>query len=648
MAKYKVTKRNGDACAAKTAPRRQAVGLSGGVAALLALGLGPLTAAPSANADPLTDLLDVIIEPAIAASSGISPAEFFDPGVLEGALSELATPAGWDTLVSDLSSLASSSAGIPDPGAAAPAADSNWVETLEQDWFNSSFGQEIDASLNSSFHELDPTSDACGFICNGVDGTGDSSLAAANGQDGGLWLGDGGNGATDAAGQGGVGGDASSLGNGGDGGNGADGGVGGAGGTGGLFGGDGGNGGAGGNGVVGVNGGDGGNGGAGGNAGLLGTGGTGGHGGSAVDGTAGSSGSAPSGATGGAGGAGGDVGSGGGGGGGGLTLTNTGVFSEWQLAVSPTGPEAGDVYTTDQPLGNADGSLYVYDPATSSLVATITVGDQPVDVAVSPTGPEAGDIYVANQLSGTVSVIDPSTNTVVQTINVGTDPDGIAVSPTGPDAGDVYVTDQSGTDGNVSVISPTSNSVVDNINLGPITTTGGIAISPTGPDVGDIYVSGFDYGAGTDTLSVINPANTLIDTFTLPNTTDTWSVGVGGIAVSPTGPDAGDVYVDAYPETTGGEGTLYVIDLPANTIDTISNITASTGGDATGLSGIAVSPAGPDAGDIYIASADAGTIAVLNPTATTISYPISLGATELAFGPAGQLYAGDGFLFAPE
>ena len=67
-------------------------------------------------------------------------------------------------------------------------------------------------------------------------------------------------------------------------------------------------------------------------------------------------------------------------------------------------------------------------------------------MAVSPTGPEAGDIYVTNSARrhGAVLVIDP-TNTVIDTIAVGNGPVGVAVSPTGPEAGDIYVTDATAT-----------------------------------------------------------------------------------------------------------------------------------------------------------------------------------------------------------
>jgi YVTN family beta-propeller protein len=72
-------------------------------------------------------------------------------------------------------------------------------------------------------------------------------------------------------------------------------------------------------------------------------------------------------------------------------------------------------------------------------------------VAVSPTGPEAGDVFVTNVSSGTVSVINPTTDTVIATIGVGGAPFGVAVSPIGPEAGDVFVVNTG--NNTVSVIS---------------------------------------------------------------------------------------------------------------------------------------------------------------------------------------------------
>ena len=64
-------------------------------------------------------------------------------------------------------------------------------------------------------------------------------------------------------------------------------------------------------------------------------------------------------------------------------------------------------------------NVSVIDTATNTVIATITVGDQPVGVAVNPAGTL---VYVANFSSNTVSVIDAATNTVTATVTVGTNP----------------------------------------------------------------------------------------------------------------------------------------------------------------------------------------------------------------------------------
>jgi YVTN family beta-propeller protein len=92
----------------------------------------------------------------------------------------------------------------------------------------------------------------------------------------------------------------------------------------------------------------------------------------------------------------------------------------------------------------------VINPTTNTVTTTIAVGSEPFGVAVSPTGPHAGDVFVTNDGSNSVSVINPATDTVIGTIGVGS-PEGVAVSPTGPEAGDVFVVNTG--NNTVSVIS---------------------------------------------------------------------------------------------------------------------------------------------------------------------------------------------------
>src|SRR6201996_9675974 len=108
---------------AKAKARRRAFGLGGSAGAFLALGLGPLAGAPTAKADVFDDILDLAVGSAVSSAvTAVNPTDFLDPGVLSGLLGDLTTPASWDTLATDFSSIASSSTGISDTGTAAAAA----------------------------------------------------------------------------------------------------------------------------------------------------------------------------------------------------------------------------------------------------------------------------------------------------------------------------------------------------------------------------------------------------------------------------------------------------------------------------------------------------------------------------------------------
>src|SRR4029077_14517801 len=118
----------------------------------------------------------------------------------------------------------------------------------------------------------------------------------------------------------------------------------------------------------------------------------------------------------------------------------------------------------------ANDNVSVINTATNTVIATITVGDDPNGIAITPNG---NFVYVANFESANVSVISTSTNTVVATINTtGEAPLRVAISPNG---NFVYVTDVN--DG-MSVISTASNTVVDTIML--TNASSGIVINPAG------------------------------------------------------------------------------------------------------------------------------------------------------------------------
>ena len=84
----------------------------------------------------------------------------------------------------------------------------------------------------------------------------------------------------------------------------------------------------------------------------------------------------------------------------------------------------------------ADGTLSVIDGASNAVIATIPVGNVPVDVGVNST---TDRVYVANHTDGTVSVIDGATNTVIATVPVGSARSNIWVG-VNPSTDRVYVT----------------------------------------------------------------------------------------------------------------------------------------------------------------------------------------------------------------
>jgi hypothetical protein len=147
MADRRGTKHNPHSRKAMTHRRQRAVGLTGAISMFLTLGLGPLANAPKATADEFDVVIDQVLN-AITASLG--------------------DVAAGSAAVPELGSL---SLGATESVAAASPVDAS-LNGLEQDWINSSFGQQFDTLINSWFNLFDPSSAACGLICDGADGQG--------------------------------------------------------------------------------------------------------------------------------------------------------------------------------------------------------------------------------------------------------------------------------------------------------------------------------------------------------------------------------------------------------------------------------------------------------------------------------------------
>jgi hypothetical protein len=161
MADRRGTKHNPHSRKAMTHRRQRAVGLTGAISMFLTLGLGPLANAPKATADEFDVVIDQVLN-AITASLGdmaAGSAAVPELGSLSLGATESTAGVGLGSL-SDVGSVA----------AASPV--DAWLQGLEQDWINSGFGQQFDTLINSWFNLVDPSSSACGLICDGADGQG--------------------------------------------------------------------------------------------------------------------------------------------------------------------------------------------------------------------------------------------------------------------------------------------------------------------------------------------------------------------------------------------------------------------------------------------------------------------------------------------
>jgi YVTN family beta-propeller protein len=142
-------------------------------------------------------------------------------------------------------------------------------------------------------------------------------------------------------------------------------------------------------------------------------------------------------------------------------------------SVAPTGQKQPRIVVANA----GSDTVSVVDPGANAVVATIPVGDAPLEVAAA--GPRA---YVANWGGGSVSVVDVASGSVVGTVPVGRFPAGLALHAA---AGRLYVANLF--DDTVSVIDTGSLSVVATIPVGR--SPRGLALDSA---AGRLYVSGFE------------------------------------------------------------------------------------------------------------------------------------------------------------
>src|SRR5271156_6471888 len=159
MAGHRDTRRNRRSRSAKA--RRRVVGLSSGVGAFLALSMTQLAAAPTVKADEFDVVIDQVLNAITASLGDVAAGSAAVPEL--GSLSLGATESTAGVGLGSLSDVGSVAAASPVDA---------WLSGVEQDWINSGVGQQVDTAINSWFNLVDPTSTACGLICNGADGQG--------------------------------------------------------------------------------------------------------------------------------------------------------------------------------------------------------------------------------------------------------------------------------------------------------------------------------------------------------------------------------------------------------------------------------------------------------------------------------------------
>jgi len=257
----------------------------------------------------------------------------------------------------------------------------------------------------------------------------------------------------------------------------------------------------------------------------------------------------------------------------------------------------------------ASGTVRVVDLATNQIVATVSVGANPIRSSVTN---DRAFVYVPNLNSDSISVIDTSTNTVVATIStdLGNGPRTIAISP---DDAFAYVAVSN--DNEVAVINLSTNTVIDNISVGADPRT--ITITPDGAFV---YVTNLD----SDTVSVIDTSTNTV--------TDTISTGDQPFGID-VAPDGAFVYI-----TARGDDEVEVISTATNTI-----VASAPTGD--GPIQVAVSPDGTVAYAVNSAPASYNVSVIDTATNTNIAtIAIGDGPIGVAFSPNGEnAYIGERF-----
>lgn len=216
------------------------------------------------------------------------------------------------------------------------------------------------------------------------------------------------------------------------------------------------------------------------------------------------------------------------------------------------------------------GTVSVLNTSSNTIIATVTVGNNPNADAITPNGMF---VYVTNSTDNSVSVFNAASLQVIATIALSGSPTAIAMAPNG---NTVYVGDSSG---QLYAISTSSNTIISTPLAPPASSVSSLAVSP---DNAGLYVG--------------YPGLSKFESFAL-NPDGTFSAGGVSfpdnrpqVMTSATTPGGGQ-FVFSGAIAGGAGGALEVIDVKAPPNPTFNQIIATvTVGSVP--NGIAVSPNG--------------------------------------------------------
>ncbi len=283
------------------------------------------------------------------------------------------------------------------------------------------------------------------------------------------------------------------------------------------------------------------------------------------------------------------------------------VPSPHQIVVSPP---SGRIYVTSE--GGAE-PIYVLDPGTNTVVATIPVSDDRNGNVSLAVHPGTGALFLASDQHdrpGSLSSIDPVTNTITKTVPIGRNPTGLAVNPR---TDKIYIADD-GT--KLRVVDARTLATDAVIEVGAGGPAGGVvAVNPANNKV---YVTKGETGTAPAATTIVDGATaTVAATVAAPD-------GPDGLVVNPVN---GNAYVAGVSEVS--------VLAAAQNAEVARVPTAST------LSWRRIA-AEPSAGQVWFGVRNG--IAVMDPGSNQVLGTVPLQGKNLrpiAFGAGDRVYIGD-------